>query len=642
MGEVYKARHIELGTMHAIKIILPELVSNTKVVDLFRREAAVLRNVRDDAVVGYDGVFRDEFGRVYLVMEFVDGPSLSHVIKQRALSPPEIRMLRDRLALGLAAAHDKGVIHRDMSPDNVILAGSRLENAKIIDFGIAKLEDPSHATILGEDFAGKYSFASPEQLGMFGGEVGPRSDMYSTGLVLAAASMGRPIDMGKSTIAVVDKRRAVPDLTQVPTELRGELALMLQPDPNQRPASMRDLLAQLTAHRGTAAPAPRPVPSEDAQARRRGARGLWLGASAAVAAVAIVGAVAVFSGAFTGDSGGDDVTEEGGGTGGTDVTGGTDITDGGADTLGGGTDVVDGGGDTAGGSDPDDGDTDVAAGGPDVVDGGTDVADGGATTSDGGKDDGGAEDADGGGTTADGDADAVATAAADIAGRYRCASLSTAVTNDLTVMVNGHVRNARDLDRLVAELGGLSGVGGVSHQVSILGYPYCELASFLPALATDAASSPTGPQIRTSRDDATYLAGDSLVLEVTAPADFTGYLYVDYFDHRGNVVHLMPSSWYPDNAVTAGQTVTIGTEADAAAEGDPVYPISEPFGTNLILAIATSEPLFSGLRATAEPASSYIPSLRRALADIAEVAGPTAWDPEAPPVAHVFIETMPR
>src|SRR5262245_50338344 len=241
MGEVYRARHIELNTEHALKIILPELANNQRIVDLFRREASVLRTIRHDAVVAYDGVSRDENGRLYLVMEFVDGPSLSKLMREGPFDAEQVRQLRDRLADGLAVAHEKGVIHRDISPDNVILPGSDVLKAKIIDFGISKMADPEQKTIVGDDFAGKFSYVSPEQLGMFGGQVDARSDIYSLGLVLAAAAQGEPLDMGQSPISVIEARRAVPDLGRVPAGVRADLAAMLQPDPAQRPQSMREL-----------------------------------------------------------------------------------------------------------------------------------------------------------------------------------------------------------------------------------------------------------------------------------------------------------------------------------------------------------------------------------------------------------------
>ena len=275
MGEVYRATHVELGTEHAIKVILPELTDNTRVVDMFRREAASLRNVRDDAVVAYDGVFRDEHGRLYLVMEFVSGPSLSERLRQGALDPEEVLRLRDRIAGGLAAAHEKGIIHRDMSPDNVILPGGRLEHAKILDFGIAKLTDPEAKTIIGDDFAGKYSYVSPEQLGMFGGGVDARSDIYSVGLVLAAAARGRPLDMGMSPLAVVEARRTVPDLSDIPEVVRGPLEHMLQPDPKDRPQTMAEIIgvrgsgAASGPARTAASPPRASVPREPVAAAQR-------------------------------------------------------------------------------------------------------------------------------------------------------------------------------------------------------------------------------------------------------------------------------------------------------------------------------------------------------------------------------------
>ncbi len=283
MGEVYRARHAELNTEHAIKIILPELANNQRIVDLFRREASVLRNVRHDAVVAYDGVFRDENGRLYLVMEFADGPSLSKLMRERPLNADEVRQLRDRLADGLAVAHDKGVVHRDISPDNVILPGGDLGKAKIIDFGISKAVDPEVKTIIGDDFAGKFSYVSPEQLGMFGGQIDGRSDIYSLGLVLAAAAQGEPLDMGLSPIAVIEARRAVPDLSRVPAAVRADLVAMLQPDPANRPQSMRDLIRPQEQRGGR-----RSTLSETSRQRSATKRG-----SGRIGAVQIVGALAV-------------------------------------------------------------------------------------------------------------------------------------------------------------------------------------------------------------------------------------------------------------------------------------------------------------------------------------------------------------
>src|SRR5262249_26309803 len=126
MGEVYLAKHIELGTDHAIKVIVPSLAKEPKIVDAFREEARKLGRVQNDAIVSYEGFFRDDQGRRYLVMEFVRGPSLEQVLRRRRLEPDEVLRLRDRLALGLAAAHEKDIVHRDLSPENIILPGGEV------------------------------------------------------------------------------------------------------------------------------------------------------------------------------------------------------------------------------------------------------------------------------------------------------------------------------------------------------------------------------------------------------------------------------------------------------------------------------------------------------------------------------------
>ncbi len=108
------------------------------------------------------------------------------------------------------------MIHRDISPDNIILPGDDVRNAKVIDFrhrafGARRTE----VSIIGGRFAGKYNYASPEQFGLAGGEVTFKSDIYSFGLVLAAALRGRPIDMSGSEVEAIAKRRVAPDLSDI-------------------------------------------------------------------------------------------------------------------------------------------------------------------------------------------------------------------------------------------------------------------------------------------------------------------------------------------------------------------------------------------------------------------------------------------
>jgi serine/threonine-protein kinase len=289
MGEVYLARHVELGTSHAIKIIKPGLVGTAggqDILELFRREATVLRGIRHDAIVSYDGFFRDEAKTCYLVMEYVDGPSLSQVLEQHSLSVDEVFRLRDRLADGLACAHERGVTHRDLSPDNVILPNGRVEQAKLIDFGIAKLADPSVATIIGSDFAGKLRYAAPEQLGLFGGQAGPVSDIYSLGLVLAAAVLGKPLPMGDSLASAITARQQIPALASVPAALQPLLGAMLQPDPDRRAQSAAELRRNWPAPHTTAGPPPHPPLAEGAPAGRGH---YWL---ALLAAIGVAGWVA--------------------------------------------------------------------------------------------------------------------------------------------------------------------------------------------------------------------------------------------------------------------------------------------------------------------------------------------------------------
>ncbi|TPL88535.1 serine/threonine-protein kinase [Mesorhizobium sp. B2-3-12] len=242
MGEVYRGHNIQTGDHVAIKIVLPEFARDQTILSLFRKEASILNHLSHDAVVRYHVFTIDpKIGRPYLAMEFVDGQSLFDVMRHGAMQGEDVRRLCHRLTSGLAAVHQAGAVHRDLSPDNIILPGGRVEHAKIIDFGIARSATAGGETLIGGKFAGKYNYVSPEQLGLYGGEVSEQSDIYSLGLVLAAALRGKPLDMSGSQYEVIEKRRTVPDLSDIDPEFHDLLGAMLQPDPRDRPASMAEI-----------------------------------------------------------------------------------------------------------------------------------------------------------------------------------------------------------------------------------------------------------------------------------------------------------------------------------------------------------------------------------------------------------------
>lgn len=264
MGEVYRGRNIHTGEPVAIKIVLPSLAHDTKIIALFQKEATVLSRLAHDAIVRYHVFTNDPtIGRPCLVMEFVAGTSLSDQLEIGPMTPEDVQVLLRRVASGLDRAHKAGVVHRDLSPDNVILHDGVVAHAKIIDFGIAKAAEIGGGTLLQGQFAGKFNFVSPEQLGAFGGAVDGRSDIYSLGLMIAAMCKGEVLEMGASIVDAVASRQSVPDLTGVPDTMVPLLTHMLEPDPANRPESMAaviDLLDNPAAipARDTASPPPDP------------------------------------------------------------------------------------------------------------------------------------------------------------------------------------------------------------------------------------------------------------------------------------------------------------------------------------------------------------------------------------------------
>ncbi|MEP3348227.1 MAG: protein kinase [Litoreibacter sp.] len=242
MGEVYRGVNYHTGDQVAIKIVLPALAHDEKIIKLFRREARILGKLYDEAIVRYLNFVKDEdLGRFCLIMEFVDGIPLADMMEQSgALTLDDTKLLIRRLATGLNRAHELEITHRDLSPDNVIVEDGKLNHAKLIDFGIAKSTNITEGTLHGQ-FAGKFNFVSPEQLGHFDGVIDARCDIYSLGLMSAGAAMGKPLPMGASIVDAVQSRAGIPDLSGVYPELQPLMSFMLEPNPAERPASMAEV-----------------------------------------------------------------------------------------------------------------------------------------------------------------------------------------------------------------------------------------------------------------------------------------------------------------------------------------------------------------------------------------------------------------
>lgn len=296
MGEVYEGINVNSEERVAIKVILPHLAADPQIKAMFFKEARTLTRLSHPALVQYRVLAQEpELQSFYIVTQFVDGRNLSDVLGTIEASEGDMRGLLVRLAEGLATAHSLGAIHRDISPDNVMLEDGRLDRAKIIDFGIAKDLDASTGTIIGTGFAGKLNYVAPEQLGDYNRNIGPWTDIYSLGLVILAVARRRDVEMGTSLVEAVDKRRAGPDLSPIPARLRPIIEKMTKANPAERVRSMEDVIALVQGAAGAAAGGARQAQAQ-AQAAAGGSnrRTMMIGGGV-VAALALAGGAWLFT-----------------------------------------------------------------------------------------------------------------------------------------------------------------------------------------------------------------------------------------------------------------------------------------------------------------------------------------------------------
>ncbi|MBI4855007.1 MAG: SUMF1/EgtB/PvdO family nonheme iron enzyme [Acidobacteria bacterium] len=188
MGNVYKAKHVHMDTMVAVKILHPHLVSDQTTVERFRREARAAITVNHpNAIHVMDfGVTGDK--TVYLVMEFLEGVSLRKILEtDKYMAPDRAINVIKQVCAAVEAAHIKNIIHRDLKPDNIVIldCGTPNEQIKVLDFSIAKLkvatEGPVNLTQQGM-VVGTPQYMSPEQAE--GQELDIRSDLYSLGVIV--------------------------------------------------------------------------------------------------------------------------------------------------------------------------------------------------------------------------------------------------------------------------------------------------------------------------------------------------------------------------------------------------------------------------------------------------------------------------
>lgn len=252
MGHVFVAETLAFGRRVAVKILRPELLASASFRQRFQQEAEAVAKIDHPNVARFlDLVVGNP---TFLVMEYVRGPTLDELLaKERQLVPERAAALAARLAWALEAAHQAGVIHRDIKPTNVIVSPDleRGEEPKLIDFGLAKLASQTSESGLTRtgQIVGTPAYMSPEQIAAR--PVDARSDVYALGCLLYEMLAGRPPFAGADDVQVLYKQmhEAPPSVSTlapaVPRALEQILTKAMQKAPEARYQSMREMAVAL-------------------------------------------------------------------------------------------------------------------------------------------------------------------------------------------------------------------------------------------------------------------------------------------------------------------------------------------------------------------------------------------------------------
>ena len=235
MATVFRAWDTLLGRPVAVKLLRPEITADPDLALRFRREAHAAAVLHHPNVVGYLGA-GTEGDTPFLVMELVDGDDLATRIRQEAPLPPTVAVSIARdVANGLAIAHARGIVHRDVKPGNILVDVDG--RARITDFGVARIAAEAEATIPGTTL-GSVHYFSPEQAQ--GLATSPRSDVYSLGLVLFEMLTGTRPFGGETPAAIALARVGAPAPSPravnpaLPADIDAAVVRALNPDPSAR------------------------------------------------------------------------------------------------------------------------------------------------------------------------------------------------------------------------------------------------------------------------------------------------------------------------------------------------------------------------------------------------------------------------
>jgi hypothetical protein len=241
VAEVWRGRDTATGAPVAIKRLLPQLASDRQVRRRFLREGEIAGRLDHPNIVRLLGT-GENGGRPFLVMELVDGEDLGRRLERRGRLPPEESFaIAHAVADALAHAHARGVVHRDVKPQNVLLAGA---DVKLVDFGLARVE--TLASMTGSSLLwGSPEYMAPELFTR--GRADPRTDIFSLGVLMHEMLAGRlPWKDGRSPMRIANGTEAAAAVALGQgTALDLLVAAMLSPSPDNRPASAASVIAVL-------------------------------------------------------------------------------------------------------------------------------------------------------------------------------------------------------------------------------------------------------------------------------------------------------------------------------------------------------------------------------------------------------------